>query len=91
MYFYYRSLAVTQPCQVARENLLLLFEQNRVDYEQLGGSADLGGGTSTFSTAGGNCKSAHHQQQHKHWASIAALLSSLSTRFVRVHGALLLL
>lgn len=91
VYFYYRSLAVAQPCQVARENLLLLFEQNRLHYEQLACSAELAYG-SHCSTAGGNSNPQQQQQQlQKTCIPTAALLSDLSTRFVRVHGALPLL
>jgi hypothetical protein len=91
VYFYYRSLAVAQPCQVAHENLLLLFEQNRLHYEQLACSAELAHGNHC-STAGGNSNPQQQQQQlQKTCIPTAALLSDLSTRFVRVHGALPLL
>lgn len=33
VYHYFRSLAVTEPFLIARENLLLLFEQNRKRWE----------------------------------------------------------
>lgn len=35
VYFYFRSLAVAVPFGIARENLLLLFEANRVSFEGL--------------------------------------------------------
>ena len=35
VYFYFRSLAVAKPFGIARENLLLLFEANRVSFEGL--------------------------------------------------------
>ncbi|KAK9905112.1 hypothetical protein WJX75_009845 [Coccomyxa subellipsoidea] len=92
VYFYYRSLAVAHPFQVARENLLLLFEQNRVHYEQLAGSAGqgTGGGSGGRATAGrGRGRNRDPaQQQQKPRIPIAALLPKLSIRFVRVHGVL---
>ncbi len=87
VYYYYRSLAVAQPFQVARENLLLLFEQNRVQYEQLGGSSGQGGG-GRASRGRGRHRGPAAQQQQKPRVPIAALLPKLTTRFVRVHGAL---
>lgn len=92
VYFYYRSLAVAHPFQVARENLLLLFEQNRVHYEQLAGSAGqgTGGGSGGRATAGrGRGRNRDPaQQQQKPRVPIAALLPKLTIRFVRVHGVL---
>ena len=35
VYFYFRSLAVAMPFGIARENLMLLFEANRVSFEGL--------------------------------------------------------
>lgn len=85
VYYYYRSLAVAHPFQVARENLLLLFEQNRGSYEQLAGS---GWQPSGAAGAGrGRGKSRGLAQQQKPRVPIAALLPKLTTRFVRVHGA----
>ncbi len=91
VYFYYRSLAVAQPFQVARENLLLLFEQNRVQYEQLGGSGGQGGGGGRAGRGRSRNRGAAAQQQQKPRVPIAALLPKLCIRFVRVHGALPLL
>ncbi|BDA49482.1 probable telomerase-binding protein EST1A at N-terminal half [Coccomyxa sp. Obi] len=88
VYYYYRSLAVAQPFQVARENLLLLFEQNRVQYEQLGGSSGQGGGGRAPGRGRGRHRGPAAQQQQKPRVPIAALLPKLCTRFVRMHGVL---
>lgn len=84
MYYYYRSLAVAQPFTVARENLLLLFEQNRRRYEEQGLGNQPRSGAAI--TGGGRGRGRNKQQQNKPRVPIAALLPKLCTRFVRAHG-----
>jgi hypothetical protein len=82
VYYYYRSLAVAHPFAVARENLLLLFEQNRRRYEEQG----LGTQPAAAAGGGGRGRGRNKQQQSRPRIPIAALLPKLCTRFVRVHG-----
>ena len=77
---YFRSLAVAHPFQVARENLLLLFDQARAKYERLPPSQ------ATPAAAGkgvgrGWCKAARKPR-----VPIAQLLPLLAIRFAHAHG-----
>ena len=73
---YFRSLAAPQPFAVARQNLAMLFEQNRARHEALGAAA-----------AGGRGGDAAARAKERARIPIAKLLADMSTRFVRLLGA----
>lgn len=72
---YFRSLAAPQPFPVARQNLVMLFEQNRARFEQLGAAA------------AGRDRDAARDARDRARLPLVKLLLEMSTRFVRIHGA----
>lgn len=85
---YFRSLAVAHPFQVARENLLLLFDQARAKYERLPAlpGRQLPDGQAVSGKGRGRGKAANAQRPR---APIAQLLPVLAVRFAHAHGELL--
>ena len=77
---YFRSLAVAHPFQVARENLLLLFDQARAKYERLPPSQ------STPAVPGKGTGRGRGKPAQKPRAPIAQLLPVLAIRFAHAHG-----
>ncbi|KAK9838148.1 hypothetical protein WJX81_004181 [Elliptochloris bilobata] len=76
---YFRSLAAPQPFPVARQNLAMLFEQNRVRYEALGPPVN---------TAADECARDAPRDRERSKVPVLRLLAEMSTRFVRLHGIL---
>ncbi len=79
---YFRSLAVAHPFQVARENLLLLFDQARAKYESL--PASQAAGTPPVKGRGRGGKAATQKPR----VPIAQLLPVMAIRFAHAHGRL---
>ena len=79
---YFRSLAVAHPFQVARENLLLLFDQARAKYESL--PASQAAGTPPVKGRGRGGKAGAQKPR----APIAQLLPVMAIRFAHTHGML---
>ena len=77
---YFRSLAVAHPFQVARENLLLLFDQARAKYESL--PASQAAGTPPLKGRGRASKAAAQKPR----VPIAQLLPVMAVRFAHAHG-----
>ncbi len=77
---YFRSLAVAHPFQVARENLLLLFDQARAKYERLPSSQ------ATPAVPGKGAGRGRAKPAQKPRAPIAQLLPVLAIRFAHAHG-----
>ena len=77
---YFRSLAVAHPFQVARENLLLLFDQARAKYERLPLSQAAPGAPGKGQGRG------RGKPAQKPRAPIAQLLPVLAIRFAHAHG-----
>ena len=77
---YFRSLAVAHPFQVARENLLLLFDQARAKYESL--PASQAAGTPPVKGRGRGGKAAAQKPR----VPIAQLLPVMAIRFAHAHG-----
>ena len=79
---YFRSLAVAHPFQVARENLLLLFDQARAKYESLPASQAAGMLPVKGRGRGGKAGA------QKPRVPIAQLLPMMAIRFAHAHGML---
>lgn len=77
---YFRSLAVAHPFQVARENLLLLFDQARAKHERLPPSQ------ATTATPGKVQGRGRGIAAQKPKVPIAQLLPVLAIRFAHAHG-----
>ena len=77
---YFRSLAVAHPFQVARENLLLLFDQARAKYESL--PASQAAATPPVKGRGRGSKAAAQKPR----VPIAQLLPVMAIRFAHAHG-----
>ena len=76
---YFRSLSAPQPFAVARQNLAMLFEQNRARHDALPPPAG------PANAAGGRGRDAPRDKDRSK-VPMLKLLTELSTRFVRLHG-----
>ena len=81
---YFRSLGAPQPFAVARQNLAMLFEQNRARYDALPPPANP---ANPANPAAGRDRDASSDRARSK-VPMLKLLAELSTRFVRLHGAM---
>lgn len=97
VYRYFRSLSVETPFLTARDNLILLFEQNRLQYSQLHMSKNAAHGgrrDRTLPPSSGTMKSAKKDLKSEEANVIASppknsdLMRNLRIRFVRMNGIL---